>query len=453
MAGTAFSFTVTALDPFNNTVTGYTGTAHFTSSDGSAALPANSTLTNGVGTFSATLNTPGSQTLTATDTANSGITGSSGAIIVSAAAIHFSVSAPASSTAGNSFGFTVTALDASNHTATGYTGTVHFTSTDGQAGLPGDATLTNGVGTFTATLKTAGGQTITATDTAKPAFNGTSNLIAVSPAAASHLTVNGPTTVVAGTAGNYTVTALDPYGNTATPYTGPVTLAATDPAAVVPGPFTLTGGTATVAVTFRTGGTWSLSATGPNPQGGAAIGGSLPNINVFLTLTQPGGVIIDDGSGQRSMVRSMTLVFQGNVNPLDGQLTIQQMKTGTAFGAHLVPGSVHYDSAHNVTTATFTFSGALDPAGSLPDGRYLATLQGQTVANFHRLFGDFNGDAKVDGTDQAAFLKAYRSRQGLANYVSYFDYNGDGAVDSTDYYQFLRRKGLQVNADGSITPF
>ena len=51
--GTPFNFTVTALDPFNNTATGYGGTVHFTSSDGAAALPANSTLTNGTGTFTA----------------------------------------------------------------------------------------------------------------------------------------------------------------------------------------------------------------------------------------------------------------------------------------------------------------------------------------------------------------------------------------------------------------
>ena len=59
----------------------------------------------------------------------------------------------------------------------------------------------------------------------------------------------------------------------------------------------------------------------------------------------------------------------------------------------------------------------------------------------------------MDDRDQALFLKAYRSRVGMSNYVSYFDYNGDASVDSIDYFQFLRRKGYQVNADGFITPF
>ena len=84
-AGTAFSFTVTALDQFNNPATGYAGTVHFTSSDGAATLPANSTLTNGVGTFSATLRTAGSQTITATDTTTSSITGASNTFVVSLA--------------------------------------------------------------------------------------------------------------------------------------------------------------------------------------------------------------------------------------------------------------------------------------------------------------------------------------------------------------------------------
>ncbi len=58
-AGTAIIVTVTALDAFNNTATGYAGTIHFTGSDNAAQLPADSTLTNGVGTLNATFGTGG----------------------------------------------------------------------------------------------------------------------------------------------------------------------------------------------------------------------------------------------------------------------------------------------------------------------------------------------------------------------------------------------------------
>src|SRR5262249_12281318 len=102
------------------------------------------------------------------------------------AATHFSVSAPASATAGTAFNFTVTALDGSNSTVTSYSGTVHFTSSDPQAVLPANTTLTNGTGSLSATLKTAGTQTISGTDTVNGSITGTSNNIAVSAAAATH---------------------------------------------------------------------------------------------------------------------------------------------------------------------------------------------------------------------------------------------------------------------------
>src|SRR5262249_31861068 len=70
-----------------------------------------------------------------------------------------------SATAGMPFSLSVTAQDQFNNTATGYSATVHFSSSDGAAVLPGDATLTNGVGSFNVTLETAGSPTVTATDT------------------------------------------------------------------------------------------------------------------------------------------------------------------------------------------------------------------------------------------------------------------------------------------------
>jgi hypothetical protein len=62
----------------------YPGTVQFTSSDPAAVLPPDSSLAGGSGSFSVTFNTPGVQTITATDTL-SGVTGTSGAIAVSGA--------------------------------------------------------------------------------------------------------------------------------------------------------------------------------------------------------------------------------------------------------------------------------------------------------------------------------------------------------------------------------
>jgi hypothetical protein len=175
MPGVPFNFTVTGVDAFGNPGALGSGTVVFTSTDGQATLPANSQLTNGSGTFSATLRTAGGQAIIAKDISLA-MTGSSGNINV--ASIHFAVSAPATVTTGTAFSFTVTAQDQFNNTVTGYAGTVHFTSTDGSATLAADSTLTNGVGTFGATMRTPGIRTITATD-AGASVTGTSNGINV----------------------------------------------------------------------------------------------------------------------------------------------------------------------------------------------------------------------------------------------------------------------------------
>ena len=226
-AGSAFNFTVVALDGNSNTATNYVGTVHFTSSDGEA-MPIDATLTNGVGTFSATLKIAGSPTITATDTVVTSITGSTTIAVVAAAPTHFSVTGtPTSVTAGNNVSFTVKALDAYNNTTTSYLGIVSLVSSDTQAtGLPPTSTLTSGVGSFTVKLKTAGLQTVTASDALTSTITGptTSNTITVIAAPATHLAVSGsPSSVTAGTFVNFTVAALDPFGNTDTGYGGSVT--------------------------------------------------------------------------------------------------------------------------------------------------------------------------------------------------------------------------------------
>jgi hypothetical protein len=177
--GTPFNFTVTAADSFSNTATTYAGTLHFSSSDPSATLPADSKLTNGTGSFSATLKTSGSQTIKAADTATASLNGTSFAISASGPATHFSFSAAASAATRRSINIAVTALDASNNTSTGYNGTVHITSSDGTAILPGNPTLQSGSGSFQITLETPGNQTVTATDTVTPSITGTTSAIAV----------------------------------------------------------------------------------------------------------------------------------------------------------------------------------------------------------------------------------------------------------------------------------
>jgi len=243
-AGTSQTFTVT-VQTDGTTDTGYTGTVHFTSSDPQAALPADYAFTAanaGVNTFTATLKTAGTQAIAATDTANSFLTGSGTTTVTSAAASGLTSGGfPSPTTAGSAANVTVTALDPYGNIATGYTGTVHLTSSDAKAVLPADYTFTAadaGKHVVSATLKTAGTQSVSATDTVTSAMTSTQTGIAVNAAAASVLVITGPATATAGVAFSITVTAYDAYGNVATGYTGTVHFKSTDSTAKLPANYT-----------------------------------------------------------------------------------------------------------------------------------------------------------------------------------------------------------------------
>jgi hypothetical protein len=270
-AGTPFNLTVAARDAAGNPIPGYRGTVTFSSTDRQAGLPASYTFTaadNGQHTFPVTLRTAGAQTVTATDTALGFITGSTTVTVVPAAASRLSVSAPGSILAGLSFPVTVTAYDPYGNIATGYRGTVHFTSNDGQATLPADYSFTaadNGAHTFTGViLRTSGSRTVTATDTVTGLING-STTVAVVPAAATTFRITGyPSEITAGVEGTFTVTALDPFGNVDTYYRGIVRFTSTDGQAVLESDYRFLpddNGVHTFRAILKTVGSQSITAT------------------------------------------------------------------------------------------------------------------------------------------------------------------------------------------------
>jgi len=207
--GTPLKFTVTIEDSTGATVTTYAGTVHFTSSDSKAVLPADSPLTNGVGNFSATLNTSGNESITATDSSNAAISGNTGLLPVSGPATHLSVNGSGSAVTRSFKLVGVAPLDASNNYASSYNGTVHITSSDGAAILPADATLQASAGTFQITFETAGSQTVTATDTVTSSIKGTSGPITVTASSSPTITSGSPPNGVTGAAYGPTNTNYD----------------------------------------------------------------------------------------------------------------------------------------------------------------------------------------------------------------------------------------------------
>ena len=213
-AGSAFSVTITAKASNGNTVTSYAGMPTLSVSTGTISPTITGAFSSGVWAGMVTLTGAGSGvTIMATDSTHSGTSNS--LTINPGVATHLVVSSGVFQVAGIAFPVTVTANDAYNNTATGYTGTVAFTSTDNQAVLPANKVLTNGVGSFTIALQTAGSQSITAMDTGTGSIIGTQNSITVTHASAVANVAISPvgSSVTAGLSKTYLATASDLYGN------------------------------------------------------------------------------------------------------------------------------------------------------------------------------------------------------------------------------------------------
>src|SRR5262249_40073969 len=153
VSGAPFNITVNAVDAFFNPVTTVTDTVSFASSDGFASLPGAAPLSSGTQTFSVTLKTIGSQTLTASDSTDGGKTpDTSSAITVTPGAfarlqllVPGETAAPGSATgktgtpavqtAGTAFSVIVNAVD-TNWNVINTNDTVAITSSDPNAVLP-----------------------------------------------------------------------------------------------------------------------------------------------------------------------------------------------------------------------------------------------------------------------------------------------------------------------------
>jgi len=162
-AGTPFNFTLTALNPSGGLGTdiSYVGTVHFTSSDTASGvvLPSNFTFTpsdQGTANFSATLQSTGAQTITATDTLNNAITATTASITVRALTTTALVSSLNPSTFGQSVTFTATVKSSGSGTPGGE---VNFKN--GTINL-GTVKLVSGSAALSTSSLNAGLRTITA---------------------------------------------------------------------------------------------------------------------------------------------------------------------------------------------------------------------------------------------------------------------------------------------------
>ena len=378
-AGSRVSFQVTALDSSNNNAQGYTGTVHFSSSDHAAVLPGNVKLTSGVGSFSATLNTIGNQTITATDTVNSGVTGVSPGINVPGPATHLVLTTASPVIAGARADLILRALDGSNDLATEYTGTLHFTSTNSKDVTPPDAGLAHGASTFSMNLTVAGSRTITVTDTVNSSLHASATIV-VNPGPTVAFNVGSPQHWVnAGTADSVHVVARDQYNNITQGYTGTVLFKSSDHSAILPSG-KLTNGEGFFNVTLHQAG---LQGVGANDSINPNIAGSI-RIGVYPLSATHLGV---------SCPASVTAgtPFNFSVKALDQYGNAATSYTGTVrFGTNAPRATMPADGG--LTSGVGTFSATM-------------TTVGGASANF-KITGRDTSNTSISGTSAAIVVNA-----------------------------------------------
>ena len=275
-AGQAVAVTILAFNPSGGAFTAFRGTVTLTTDDAAASVPAPFTFTSadrGQKTVQVTFRTAGLHVLKATD--DNGATDTDFTVVAPAAATLLALDGvPAAKAAGDTFAVTVTARDAFGNTATGYRGTVQFSSSDAAAVLPADSAFgaaDNGRKSFALSFRTQGAQTITVRDAAATGLAVTSAAIAVPSGAAARIQLALSGSFKADDPHTLTARVRDAFGNSVTDFAGTISFASSDLAAPSIPNAVLTGsegGMATVGnVRFYTAGLQSIVATS-----GAATG-------------------------------------------------------------------------------------------------------------------------------------------------------------------------------------
>jgi hypothetical protein len=181
-------------------------------------------------------------------------------------------------------------------------------------------------------------------------------------------------------------------------------------------------------------------------------------VTASILVGPQAAVQVNDGSVQRSRVTSLQVTFAGIA-------TFATTQPGQAFtlmqGTTAIPfqvTNIDYSSGATVVTLS-NFTGALTQFGSLADGRYTLTVLssqvsinglaldgdgdgtpgGNRVFQFHRYYGDVNGDEHVDIADFGIFSSTFNLHTGQAGFLAYLDYNNDGTIDIADFGQFSIR--------------
>ncbi|MCP3142740.1 lamin tail domain-containing protein [Pyxidicoccus xibeiensis] len=268
-------------------------------------------------------------------------------------------------TAGVAGSLEVTARDAFDNVATGYTGTVHFTSDDARASLPGDHIFTAqdaGRHVFSGVvLVSTGLRRVTVVDAGDALLTDSLDVEVASATAEAFELAGLPADVTAGTQNQLTLRARDRFGNLVTGYAGTVHFTSNDAQAVLPADYTFVpaqdGGQHAFPVTLRTSGVRSVTVT---EQGGTGLSvtvetrvapGALVRMSLALSTATPvAGAAVEatvtllDGFDNRVSGYRGTVGFR---IPGDAQATVPANYAFTEADAGRHTFSVTFTAARN----------------------------------------------------------------------------------------------------------
>ncbi len=444
-AGSSFSVTANAVDSFWNPVSS-TDTVALSTSDASATAPAPAALLAGTKTYTVTLPTAGSTTITATDqTDGSKAADTSPAVTVGAGAFAKlqillpgetaapgtatgKTGTPSNRTAGSSFSVTVNAVDA-NWNPVSSTDTVAITSTDANATLPANAALVAGTKTFTLTPKTAGSATFTATDASDGTKNAnTSPSTTINGGAFAKLQIllpgetaapgtatgktGSPSNRTTGSSFSVTVNAVDANWNVVAS-TDTAAITSTDANATLPANAALVAGTKNFTVTAKTAGTATF--TSADATDGSKPASTSPSVTVDagafakLQILLPGETAAPGtATGKTGTPTSRTAgsAFTVTVNAVDADwnpvtatdtvaITSSDANASLPANAALVAGTKSFSvTPHTAGSFTFTATDASDGSKS-PNTSAAATVNAGGFAKLQILLP---GETAAPGT-------------------------------------------------------
>lgn len=172
---------------------------------------------------------------------------------------------PPSSPNGMSVTALIGAVDAAGMPVFSYNGSVTLASTDSSATLPSSVAIVNGRAVVPVTFRTAGVQTLTATDAADASRTATASTKVASPIVAAKLVVMMPPQVRAGVPVTVSALAVDATGRPVPSFSGSATVASSDAAATLPLiEVVFSNGRATFQTTFASAGAQTVTVTSLN---------------------------------------------------------------------------------------------------------------------------------------------------------------------------------------------